>query len=211
MFISCTMALTRVTTKNHGQSMNISMSPLSAKLDQAYLNVDVSMRLLRHLLTHHDYNVESFVDDVWRILTLQLPKTNLLFVHGVPNSGKSYIIRSVAALYKYSATIQGTTSFPFMELAQASMGLIEEPSFTDETLQTFKKLAEGTPTEVSVKNKGAARIGRIPLVITANYPFWKDGGALERQAFSTRMIEYKFTKPAGFLKMAKKPLNPAIR
>ena len=178
--------------------------------NDAYLNVDASMRLIRHLLSHHEYSVESFVDDVWRILTLQLPKTNLLFVHGVPNSGKSYIIRSIAALYKYSATIQGTTSFPFMELAQSSMGLIEEPSFTDETLQTFKKLAEGTPTEVSVKNKGAARIGRIPLVITANYPFWKDGGALEKQAFASRMIEYKFQKPAGFLKMAKKPLNPGI-
>lgn len=152
----------------------------------------------------------SFVDDVWRILTFQLPKTNLLFLHGVPNSGKSYVVRSIAALYKYSATIQGTTSFPFMELAHSSMGLIEEPSFTDETLQTFKKLAEGTTTEVSVKNKGAARIGRIPLVVTANYPFWKDGGALERQAFATRMIEYKFQKPAGFLKMAKKPLNPAM-
>ena len=86
----------------------------------------------------------------------------------------------------------------------------EEPSFTDETLQTFKKLAEGTPTEVSVKNKGAARVGRIPLFITANYPFWKDGGALERQAFASRMIEYRFEKPAGFLKMAKKPLNPGI-
>lgn len=63
---------------------------------------------------------------------------------------------------------------------------------------------------MSVKNKGAARIGRIPLIVTANYPFWKDGGALERQAFATRMIEYKFQKPAGFLKMAKKPLNPAM-
>ncbi|KAI0217858.1 hypothetical protein LSAT2_030426, partial [Lamellibrachia satsuma] len=139
-----------------------------------------------------------------------LPKTNMMFLHGVPNSGKSFLIRSVASLYKYSATVQGTSSFPFMELAKASFALIEEPSFTDETLQTLKKLAEGTPTEVAVKNKGAARISRIPLAITANYPFWRDGGAAEKQAFSTRMMYYKFSNPAGFLKMAKKPLNPAI-
>ena len=126
--------------------------------DDSYLSVEVSMRLIRHLLDHHEYGLNQFIDDVWSILTLQRAKTNLLFVHGVPNSGKSFIIRSLAALYKYSATVQGTTSFPFMELAHASLGLIEEPSFTDETLQTFKKLAEGTPTEVSVKNKRDAHV-----------------------------------------------------
>ena len=178
--------------------------------DDAYLDVDVSMRLINHLLTFHGYDPQTFVADVWAILTLRLQKRNLLFFQGVPNSGKSFIARMIAALYKYPATVQGTTSFPFMELAHCSFGLIEEPSFTDEALQTFKKLAEGTETEVSVKNKGAARVPRIPLIVTANYPFWKDGGALERQAFASRMIEYKFTKPAGFLKMAKKPLNPAI-
>lgn len=77
-------------------------------------------------------------------------------------------------------------------------------------MQTFKKLCEGTPTEVAVKNKGSVKVMRIPMFVTANYPFWKDGGALEKQAFASRMIEYKFGQAAGFLKLAKRALNPCI-
>ncbi|KAI0234581.1 hypothetical protein LSAT2_015182 [Lamellibrachia satsuma] len=175
-----------------------------------YLNVDASLRLFKHLLQHHDISFNAFVDDMWRLVTFAQPKTNMVFLHGVPNSGKSYVIRSLVAMYKYSATCQGTSSFPFMELVKASFALIEEPSFTNENLQTLKLLAEGTPTEVSVKNKGAAKITRIPIAITANYPFWQDGGAAEKAAFASRMFHYKFGQPAGFLKLAKKPLNPAM-
>lgn len=175
-----------------------------------YLSVDASLRLFKHLMKHHDINLDTFVDDLWRLLTFAQAKTNMIFLHGVPNSGKSYIIRSLVSLYKYSATCQGTSSFPFMELVKASFALIEEPSFTNENLQSLKLLAEGTPTEVSVKNRGAARINRIPIAITANYPFWQDGGATEKAAFATRMFHYRFTQPAGFLKLAKKPLNPAM-
>lgn len=102
-------------------------------------------------------------------------------------SGKSFILRSVVALYKYRATVQGTSSFPFMELANTSIALIEEPSFTGEILQVFKKLVEGTPTEVVVKNRAVALVPRIPILVTANYAFDKDGSAVDRKAFLTRM------------------------
>ena len=55
-----------------------------------------------------------------------------------------------------------------MELAQASCALIEEPVFPMEHLQTFKTIAEGAPTDVSVKNKSAATVPLLPIVITAN-------------------------------------------
>lgn len=178
--------------------------------DPKYLSLDISLRLFAQLMVHHDISQQSFVNDVWQLVTFAKPKQNLLFLHGVPNSGKSFIIRSLVALYKYSATCQGTTSFPFMELVKASFALIEEPSFTNENLQTLKLLAEGTSTEVSVKNRPAAKITRIPMAITANYPFWSDGGATEKQAFTTRIFHYKFPRSAAFLRLAKKPLNPAI-
>ncbi|KAI0231278.1 hypothetical protein LSAT2_018359, partial [Lamellibrachia satsuma] len=158
----------------------------------------------------HGINMSNFVDDVWDVMNESRPKLNLLFLEGVPNSGKSYIARSMIALFKYSATIQGTTTFPFMELAQASVALIEEPVFTSETLQTFKKLAEGTLTDVTVKNKASARVPRLPILITANYPFYSQGGSTERDAFRSRMIHYRLTTPATFLKMTKKQLNPAM-
>lgn len=97
-----------------------------------------------------------------------------------------------------------------MELANSSIGLIEEPVFSADALQTLKKLAEGTATDVAVKNRKAAPTPRIPLLITANYDFVVQGGSTEKAAFATRMKKYIFKAASGFLKLAKKKLNPGI-
>ena len=175
-----------------------------------YLTVDESIQTFTVWCSLHGIVQNAFVNDMWTIMAKTKPKQNLMFLEGVLNSGKSFIARSVVALFKYNATIQGTTTFPFMELAQASVALIEEPVFTGETLQTFKKLAEGTPTDVSVKNKASARVPRLPILITANYPFWHQGGSTERDAFRSSMIHYKLNVPAPFLKITKRQLNPAM-
>lgn len=97
-----------------------------------------------------------------------------------------------------------------MELANTSIAMIEEPYFTSEVLQVLKKLAEGTPTEVAVENGGAALVPRILLLMTANYPFDKDGTVVDKEAFKTCMHKYTLNRSAPFLKMAKKPLNLAV-
>ena len=181
------------------------------KYDQTkYLDKDVSIKLLKEILTTQGISVIEFTTDVYELLTLAKPKTNLLCLEGVPNSGKSYIARSIAALYKYQNTCQGTPSFPFMDMANASIALIEEPVFNNDNLQTFKKLAEGTPTDVAVKNRKSARVPRIPIIITSNYDFVVQGGSTERTAFNARMKKYLFKAACGFLKMAKKLQNPGI-
>ena len=175
-----------------------------------YLAKDVSIQLIKEILKTQGISTLTFTRDVYELLTRAKPKTNLLCLEGVPNSGKSFIARSIAALYKYQNTCQGTSSFPFMEIANASIGLIEEPVFTNDNLQTFKKFAEGTPTDVAVKNRKAARVPRIPLIITSNYDFVVQGGSTEKAAFNSRMKKYIFGAACGFLKMAKKLLNPGI-
>ena len=113
-------------------------------------------------------------------------------------------------MYKYQNTCQGTSSFPFMEIANASIGLTEEPVFTNDNVQVFKKLAEGTPTDVAVKNRKAARVPRIPLIVTSNYDFIVQGGSTEKQAFASRMKKHIFKTSCRFLKLAKKMLNPGV-
>ena len=95
-----------------------------------------------------------------------------------------------------------------MEIANASIGLIEESVFSNDNLQTFKKLAEGTPTDVAVKNRKAARVPRIPLIITSD--FVVQGGSTEKAAFASRMKKYIFKASCGFLKLAKKMLHPGV-
>ena len=175
-----------------------------------YLAKDVSLELIKQILETQGISTLQFTRDVHDLLTLAKPKNNLLCLEGVPNSGKSFIARSIAALYKYQNTCQGTSSFPFMEIASASIGLIEEPVFNNDALQKFKKLAEGTPTDVAVKNRKAARVPQIPLIITSNYDFVVQGGSTEKSAFNSRMKKYMFKAACGFLKLAKKMLNPGI-
>ena len=177
---------------------------------EQYLNKDVSLLLIKQILEAQDISIVQFTNDVYELLTMSKPKQNLLCLEGVPNSGKSFIARSIASLYKYQNTCQGTTSFPFMEIASASIGLIEEPVFSLDSLQTFKKLAEGTPTDVAIKNRKAARVPRIPLIVTSNYDFIVQGGSTEKTAFASRMKKHMFTESCHFLKLAKKMLNPAI-
>jgi len=47
-----------------------------------FLTVDASLRLFRHLLKHHDIHVETFVDDVWRLVTFAQAKTNSVTYRG---------------------------------------------------------------------------------------------------------------------------------
>ena len=173
-----------------------------------YLKHDVSLELIKQVLEAQGISVIEFTRDVYDLLTLAKPKNNLLCLEGVPNSGKSFIARSIASLYKYQNTCQGTSSFPFMEIANASIGLIEEPVFSNDNLQTFKKLAEGTPKDVAVKNRKAARVPRIPLIIMSNCDFVVQGGSTEKAAFGSRMKKYIFKASCAFLKLAKKMLHP---
>lgn len=200
--------LNKAFTMDKATEINMPFARLFEKMDwskfntKEYLAKDVSLRLFSAILKNEGICESVFVKDIHELLTLKNPKQNLIFFEGVPNSGKSFIARSIASIFKYQSTIQGTTSFPFMELAQSSIGLIEEPVFSADALQTLKKLAEGTATDVAVKNRKAARIPRIPLLITANYDFIVQGGSTEKEAFASRMKKYVFKAASGFLKLA---------
>lgn len=113
-------------------------------------------------------------------------------------------------IYSTVSTIQGTSSFPFQNLVNVEFGLIEEPNMTLETLQTFKKLAEGVDTEVAVKFKPDQTVQRTPLLITSNDHFDKNAPYSEKRAFDTRYSEFTFLNEADFLIHFKKMINPGI-
>ncbi|CAI9727457.1 nonstructural [Octopus vulgaris] len=174
-----------------------------------YLTKEVSLKIFHSILMTQEIDESTFVNNVWYLLNKKLPKCNLLVLRGLPNTGKSMVARSIAELFTHVSTIQGTSSFPFQNLLNVEIGLIEEPNFTLETLQTFKKLAEGTDTEVSVKYKPDQIVHRTPLIITSN-KFDSNAPLHERHAFITRYPEYLFNKSSPFLQYVKKKINPII-
>lgn len=172
--------------------------------NKKYATTDKSMIVFRTILMTQKIDEEQFVKAVWDLLNKKYPKKNLLVFRGKPNTGKSMIARSIANLFDYVSTIQGTSSFPFQSLVNVEFGLIEEPNMTLETLQTFKKLAEGVDTEVAVKFKPDQTVQRTPLLITSNDHFDKNAPFAEKRAFDTRYSEFTFFNSADFLIHLKK-------
>lgn len=173
------------------------------------MDKDLSLKVFKMILMTQDIEASVFVNCVWELLTKKTPKTNLLVLRGQPNTGKSMLARSIADMFTHISTIQGIqVSFPYQNLINVEIGLIEEPNFTIETLQTFKKLAEGTDTEVCVKLKQDEVFHRTPLIITSNNKFDQNAPPAERMAFIMRYNEFLLCIAAPFLKHIKKKINP---
>lgn len=113
------------------------------------------------------------------------------------------IARSITDMFTHVSFIQ-EASFPFQNLINVEHGLIEEPNFTLETLQTFKKISEETDTEVNVKFKADQIVYRTPLIIKTNIRFDQNAPFSERQTFLTRYTEYLFNNQSGFFYVKKK-------
>ena len=89
-----------------------------------HYNLVTSHELLDKWCDWHQIDKKGFVLDIYEIpskktpyeiLSKKTPKKNTLVLRGPSNSGKSYIARSISSIYKYSATVQGTANFPFIE------------------------------------------------------------------------------------------------
>ena len=175
-----------------------------------YHDVNTSMRIFKNIMHIQSIDADEFVSNLWKVLCQKLPKVNTFNIVGVPCSGKSFLMRSVAKLFRYTATIQGTSSFPFQDMYNTELVLFEEPNMILETLETFKKIAEGADTTVQVKFKQGVLVRRTPVLITSNTPYYNRASAGDKEAFRTRTIEYTFKNRSDFLKDAKRFLNPAI-
>lgn len=94
-----------------------------------------------------------------------------------------------------------------MSLVNVEIGLIEEPNMTMETLQTFKKIAEGVDTKVSIKYGSDQTIRPTPLIITSNPDFDQHAQSIEKEAFKSMYIKYIFINKSDCLAKVKKNIK----
>ena len=139
----------------------------------------------------------------------ELPKKNCLYLHGMPNAGKSYIARSLCMLGRYFCEISNSASFTWQMLEFQRVAIIEEPCFTPENVEFFKKLAEGHRTQVQVKGSQDVFIDRTPMIVTTNNHIWQYASG-EEGALRTRMFVYDNLKPLSKDVFGKKKLNPKV-
>lgn len=163
---------------------------------------------MRIWFEHQGFDKEQFMDDLFNVLTKKLPKINTFCLQGEPNSGKSWVLRSLLPWFMYFGEVRQGTGYNFMwqDCLETSLIFVEELMITQEIVEQCKLVFEGAPTSVHVKCKGDQLLQRTPVLITCNHSMWKWVSA-DADALKARCKLYR-TKTAPFLKDVKWSINP---
>ena len=153
--------------------------------------------------------IVEFLRSVKNVFDKQLPKKNCLYLHGEPNAGKSYIARSLCVLGRYFCEISNSASFTWQMMEFQRIAIVEEPCFTPENIEFFKKIAEGHRTQVQVKGSQDVFIDRTPVIVTTNNHIWQYASG-EEGALRTRMFVFENLKALDRDLFGKKKLNPKV-
>lgn len=138
-------------------------------------------------------------------------KKNTIIMHGEPNSGKTYIAKSVekAAIF-YGEVNQGTAGYQFawQDCVQKRLIIINEPFFDHTSVEKLKVILECTGTYVDVKSKHGEFLRPTPVIITTNNPIWNQAPQ-SKDAIEARCLAiYDNLRSCPLLKNVTKDLHP---
>lgn len=158
-------------------------------------------------------NIEKkqFIRHIVDVMDKNRRKLNTLILQGEPNSGKTFIAKSLqkASLF-YGEVSQGIAGYTFMwqDCVNKRLIVINEPYFDNCMIEQLKIILEGTGTFVHKKNTCDEYLRPTPVVITTNYDVWRTCANAET-AIRARCIHiYKELKAAPFLRRVRKDLHP---
>ena len=110
--------------KEHYQSMSMQeCSDIIRQPDPAkYHDIQTSVKILEKLCANNGFSLVNMVNNVKRMFDKELPKINSIVFHGEPNSGKSYITRSLAELAKFCCEISDSGVLMWQSLVCCRIG-----------------------------------------------------------------------------------------
>ncbi|GFY09309.1 parvo_NS1 domain-containing protein [Trichonephila clavipes] len=138
-------------------------------------------------------------------------KLNTVILEGEPNSGKTYIAKSLTKaciFYGDVSTAVAGYGFMWQDSVNKRMILINEPFFDRRCVEELKTILEGTKTFVKVKGKGDEYLRPTPCMITTNMPVWIQCPTAEKAILARTLKYYKNLKACPFLKQVTKDLHP---
>ncbi|GFY56902.1 nonstructural protein NS1 [Trichonephila inaurata madagascariensis] len=136
-------------------------------------------------------------------------KLNTVVLEGEPNSGKTYIAKSLTkACIFYGDVSTAVYGFMWQDSINKRMILINEPFFDNRCIEELKTILEGTGTFVKVKGKGDEYLRPTTCMITTNMPVWIQCPSTEKAILARTLKYYKNLKPCPFLKQVTRDLHP---
>ncbi|KAL4217968.1 hypothetical protein ACF0H5_022706 [Mactra antiquata] len=176
--------------------------------DESYLTVAETAQLFMEWCEHQRINPGQFLGRLYQVLNCTLPKVNTFTLVGTSNAGKSYWMNAIACLKDHFGETISSADFMWQECVDKQLIYIPECTISKpDQLEIFKKVCEGMPTMVNIKNKPAAMLKRAPVLLTSNTLPW-EYFQQEREAIENRMF-FERVKQAPMLK-EKGAANPKM-
>lgn len=94
-----------------------------------------------------------------------------MVIQGPSNTGKSAFIRGLRQIYQTGDVLNEHT-FSFSGGLDKELIFWEEPLITDSLCETVKNVFEGADALIPVKNRGAQKLHRTPIIVTTNRDIW---------------------------------------
>jgi len=165
--------------------------------ESMYETVERSLNMFHRMMEHNCIQPKQFVQDLFDVMEMRLPKINTFFIQGTKNAGKSLLLKSVAESCIYSAYCNQflyQNRFSFQDLMFQRVCFVNEVQLDDLTVEVFKGIMEGMPTSVDRKYQSAQLLRRVPIIMTAN-KFPSDDlkfRSTHESAIRARMCYYMF-------------------
>lgn len=162
-----------------------------------YLTVAESLDWFENIVTFNGFNREHFIEEIYNIMDTIHMKKNCILFKGPPNSGKTLLANSIVESALFFANVQqmsGRSPFEFQSMMHQRVILINEPKFSDITIETIKNICEGQAVSIDIKYMSNQVLPRTPLIITTNAPlcYYTTNRAINESALLTRSYVYEF-------------------
>ncbi len=160
-------------------------------------DVTDSVAWIEKIVDHNGFDPAPFFRTIKGVVDRDKPKLNSLLFYGPPNSGKSLLAESIAESCIATCNVSqlsGKSSFEFAPMIGSRCILINEPCFTDLSVETCKNIMEGMRVTVEVKYKTGQSLDRTPIILTTNNPLAFNTRVREvnERALAARCFKYTF-------------------
>lgn len=152
-------------------SQDIFVDWLGDQLSKNTLEVPRPNGGTQHLKLSVKECLQWFVDVLFR----RIPKLNCIMIFGPQCAGKTFAEKALSTPFLNIGYLENwnkfiNAGFPFMDCVNRRVIVWNEAQITGDTSQRedLKKLFEGAPMSVNVKNQEHAYIARTPIIVTTN-------------------------------------------
>lgn len=201
--------------RNMNESMGITyidrLVDFQPKDDEAgkYLSVHETARVFSEWCEEQHISQSKLLTEMFTILTKKNAKINTLLLHGESNAGKTYWSKALSPFEDLTGQTIQSADFAWSKCVDKEVIMIPELSFTKpEQVEEAKKIFEGLPTTINIKNKEGRMMKRTPILLQCNTLPWARQFSQERNAFLNRSFHHIDLKQSRVLAEITKEANP---